>query len=976
MWGFFIGAVVIVVLWLRLRSVEALNRALKVELADVREEIRAVRQAFLRRIAVLEGADAAREPAAGGNVPAEPPPPPEHETAVTAEPAPQTPAAVEEPAKHPPPPSPQPHDETKRIDWEHWVGVRGAAILGSAVFGLAAVFFLQYSIEHDLISPALRVTAGFLAGVVAVAVSELLRRKNFLRQADALAGGGMFALYAATWAANVLYGFIGGGAAFALAALITLACGYISWRNHALSTALLGLFGGFASPLLLSTGQDQPITLFSYLLMLNIGLYALARARNWPLVPALAMAATVFYQASWILAQMGAERSWLGLTILGVFAAFYFLTALTPANRERGALEKLTHAAGFAAPFGLTTYFAASAELSPHLLPLAALLTLLSLASVRLGREAGMEILPTIAAAADVGIASAWVSQTTFDFERSWELSLATILLAGAFHGPYEWLKLTGRATERDAQGTAALCSAGGLLLLLIPAQAFPIPQTFGAWLTALTALCLLLVRQDYWRPRVRGAWVAAAVGAGFALAILYRPPDGEPSRYWLYLLGLLYSAALLATSLPAAGRPRARALLRASVLSPLALLVGSFPLANAPYVSDLFFLAIALLFGTLIAIAARQLGNGGLLSLALLPVAFIQWLWAIAAPAGAPAEGPLLLLFGSTLFFTAWPLLARELRENRWALRCSALAAPFGFAALYETFEHVFGGDSRGVLPLVLAAVSAAALLTFRRSFPNLSQGSKQHGTVWYAAVALSFIAIAIPFQLQKEWVLIGWALQGAVLLQLWRKLDHPGLKYFALALLALVTVWLLLPDAWAFHPRSGRPILNWLLYTYLVPAAALIAGAIGLRTTELARTREWESAIYRAGRPIGAGLCGLASILVIFVWINLAVLDIFSTGRQIDFAFEQTAARDLVLSLAWTLYALTLLAIGFRTRIRSLRWVSLFFLLLTIGKVFLYDLGELEDLYRVASLLGLALSLILISLAYQRFVFRHTDD
>ena len=44
----------------------------------------------------------------------------------------------------------------------------------------------------------------------------------------------------------------------------------------------------------------------------------------------------------------------------------------------------------------------------------------------------------------------------------------------------------------------------------------------------------------------------------------------------------------------------------------------------------------------------------------------------------------------------------------------------------------------------------------------------------------------------------------------------------------------------------------------------------------------------------------------------------------------------------------------------------------MLTIGKVFLYDLGELKDLYRVASLVGLAFSLILVSLAYQRFVFR----
>jgi uncharacterized membrane protein len=46
------------------------------------------------------------------------------------------------------------------------------------------------------------------------------------------------------------------------------------------------------------------------------------------------------------------------------------------------------------------------------------------------------------------------------------------------------------------------------------------------------------------------------------------------------------------------------------------------------------------------------------------------------------------------------------------------------------------------------------------------------------------------------------------------------------------------------------------------------------------------------------------------------------------------------------------------------------------TIAKVFLHDVGELGDLYRVASLLGLAVSLILVSLAYQRFVLRARDE
>jgi uncharacterized membrane protein len=48
----------------------------------------------------------------------------------------------------------------------------------------------------------------------------------------------------------------------------------------------------------------------------------------------------------------------------------------------------------------------------------------------------------------------------------------------------------------------------------------------------------------------------------------------------------------------------------------------------------------------------------------------------------------------------------------------------------------------------------------------------------------------------------------------------------------------------------------------------------------------------------------------------------------------------------------------------------------MVTIAKIFLYDLGELRDLYRVGALLGLAISLIAVSLMYQRFVFRRSAE
>ena len=80
----------------------------------------------------------------------------------------------------PAPPSPR-----ARIDWERWIGVRGAALLGGIVLALAALLFFKYSIERGLISPAVRVILGTLVGVAGIVASEWLRRQYRIL-ADAL----------------------------------------------------------------------------------------------------------------------------------------------------------------------------------------------------------------------------------------------------------------------------------------------------------------------------------------------------------------------------------------------------------------------------------------------------------------------------------------------------------------------------------------------------------------------------------------------------------------------------------------------------------------------------------------------------------------------------------------------------------------------------------------------------------------------
>ena len=70
-----------------------------------------------------------------------------------------------------------------------------------------------------------------------------------------------------------------------------------------------------------------------------------------------------------------------------------------------------------------------------------------------------------------------------------------------------------------------------------------------------------------------------------------------------------------------------------------------------------------------------------------------------------------------------------------------------------------------------------------------------------------------------------------------------------------------------------------------------------------------------------------------------------------------------------AWfMLFGAVLLASGFWKRSAFLRWQALLLLAVSIGKVFLVDVSELSQGYRIVSFLGLGALLLAVSFVYQR--------
>ncbi|MDH5528039.1 MAG: DUF2339 domain-containing protein, partial [Nitrospirota bacterium] len=795
---------------------------------------------------------------------------------------------------------------------------------------------------------------------------------------NGLAGGGIVVLYAAFWAAAALYHLIPLTAAFVLMALVTATGGLLAVRHGSLVIAVMGLVGGFLTPFLLSSGADRPIGLFGYLLLLNVGVFFVARMRHWNVLAGLSLVGTGVYELLWITTRMGPDRVALGIGILVVFMLLFVLAGRSAATEDRA--EWLpTQSGAILLPLLFAFYFAGNAPYSPHLYPVALLLLLLSGAATWIAKTQDRAWLGLAAAGGNIGVTLVWLGSHPLTHSLTVELVAISVAFAALFHA---WVERDPERADMYGPAQAAVLATIGQFGCLIVAAGSAGEVPPWPFVAGFLALAALLIRHAGF-PEREWLHVPAGVATAIGLAILHLTSGGKGFPAFSIYLGLLVAVSLLFQGVLLLRRAGVTGIWagHAAAAVPLILLLSIVSGPDLRHLSPVLALGGTLALAAVGVLATAITAPGGwYLALAgVTAVVHLAWTDLVIHPSASADQALLAMAWqmAAVLFFTAWPFaVPTRYRSERWALYGAALAGSLWFFSLKTLYIASWGRDSLGLLPVVLGAVSLTVVFRSSRLWPP-GNPLRKSALVWFSAVAMGFVSIAIPLQLQKEWITIGWAIQGAAVILLWRRLNHPGLKYFGLALLAAVTIRLVAnPAVLGYYTRSGWPILNWLLYTYWIPAAALIATAVLLRPKEISRLREWELPFFQQGHPWGAAYCGLAGLVVFFVWINLAIADWFSGGRFIELHFERMPARDLTTSVTWVLYALLILVVGVWRKIPALRWVSLSLLMVTIAKVFLYDLGKLEDLYRVASLVGLAVSLILVSFGYQRFVFRRQRE
>ena len=195
---------------------------------------------------------------------------------------PDTPAAVAEPAPAPVPAAKQPSAFggilTSLSRW--FMQGNPLAKLGILLLFLGLSFLLRYTVEHSLFPLELRLVAAALFAIVLLAVGWRLRDRQRV-YALILQGGATGVLYLTVFGAFRLWQMLPMTLAFALLVVICAASVGLAVLQKALSLAMLASLGGYLAPLLLSTGSGSFVALFSFYLLLSIGILAISIWQHW-----------------------------------------------------------------------------------------------------------------------------------------------------------------------------------------------------------------------------------------------------------------------------------------------------------------------------------------------------------------------------------------------------------------------------------------------------------------------------------------------------------------------------------------------------------------------------------------------------------------------------------------------------------------------------------------------------------------------
>jgi hypothetical protein len=921
-------------------------------------------------------------PAPPAVVPTAPPPPVLREAAVTAPPLPPKVAVRPEPVPPLPQPVPKSAPPPTREALETRIGSRWLLYVGVVAIVVGVAYFEKLAIDNHWVTETTRILQGAIVGLLLVVGGLQFVHRGYRLYGQLLTGSGVAIWYVSTFAAYNFYHLIRQPLAFALMTAVTAVAAGLADRQRSQGLALVAVGGGFATPFLLPTGTDAEVALFGYDLFLVAGTMALARRRDWPTLNVVSYGFTVLTFLGWA-NQFYVPAKYLTTEwFLTAFCAM-FLYVLRAIRHSRHPSARVERAILWTAPVGY--YGVSLAILGAHSAALLIYLVLLSLVGVLVARQAGAwaRLMFWGAVSAPLLIWSGlhgiglWFGPGLAIWAAVYLLNLVALLEATVWNGR------TLRAGDVLLLHLNGLVTYAGAYLLLDPAHGGVSAPLAAALAIVNGVLGAALARQHRDEAlhfaaigftlsmiaaglHFEGPWITVAWAAEGAVIVWLGLRE---RREWLSVGGLLlFSVAIGRTlTLQFAEAP-----------------VGQLVLANPRALSGVF--VIALTYAITWAYlryrdgAGRSVGVGaGLLVAKLLLLALaaseILAYWSLHA---APPFEPVAQVIDAALVAGAVIVWLGLRRQQTWIRGVGAVILSEAGLSLFAIqlqpapLAYVSMLNARAGAGVLAIVVLLALALECRRS----------HVTAFavHRAVLITSAGL-LALSLMTSEIDAFWAARGAA--DTW-SMAREALHAIAWSGIAGVLVWhgLVTRRGWVRAIGGVLLIVGVLRLlrlqlaasgpTYLVIANARVVASMAVIAVVYGLAHLYRSADVgeRPYRP-SAVLMLVANALTLTLLTSEItafwhVHDVHALSS--DASVTSHLAREAMVSVTWGLYATLLIVVGLWKRYAPIRYFAMTVFLITIVKVFAVDLAELDRIYRVLSVIGVGLTLLLTSYLYQR--------
>lgn len=204
--------------------------------------------------------------------------------------------------------------------------------VGIGILFIGLAFLAKYASEHAHLPVEVRLAAIGAAAVVLLGFGWRLRvsRPDY---AQVLQGGAVAVLYLTLFAAFRYYGVLAATPAFVLMVAVAALAAALAVLQDAPSLAVVGALGGFATPLVVSTGSNNHVALFTYYLVLDAGIAIVAWSKTWRLLNLVGFVATFMVATAWGVLQYRAENYTTSQAFLVAFFLLFVAILVLPARR-------------------------------------------------------------------------------------------------------------------------------------------------------------------------------------------------------------------------------------------------------------------------------------------------------------------------------------------------------------------------------------------------------------------------------------------------------------------------------------------------------------------------------------------------------------------------------------------------------------------------------------------------------------------